>query len=212
MSPDSIAASSKSRDKRAFNAYRHGLAGQVLIIPPSEQAAYRKHCAGILQSLAPQGALETDLAQSVADDRWRLNRAAAIENNIFATGLAEPDKLRTGHPESDTAMATARVFVERSRELDRLTLYESRIQRKIDKNLAHLRQLQQDRRDDFEKLAAQAAILGDSCELPPEAQSPRFVHSPAAIRRLAQHFRRLNSPSAGPKIAFQPPSPRARVS
>ena len=211
MSPETISASSKSRDKRAFNAYRHGLAGQVLVILPAEQAAYEKHCEGILQSLAPQGALETDLAQSIADDRWRLKRAAAMESNIFAIGLTAPDKLHTGHEQSDAALAMARVFLDVSRELERLTLYESRIQRKIDKNLAHIRQMQQDRRDELEKLAAEAAILGDSYDFPAEAQSQRFVHSSSSVRRLGRHFRRLNSVRPGPQMAPRP-VPNARVS
>jgi hypothetical protein len=37
----------KPRDRRAFNAYRHGLTGQVLINTPADQAAYDKHCQGI---------------------------------------------------------------------------------------------------------------------------------------------------------------------
>ena len=52
---------------------------------------------GIHESLAPSAPLETDIAQSIADDRWRLKRAAAIENNIFALGLDEPDQFTAHH-------------------------------------------------------------------------------------------------------------------
>ncbi len=135
------------RDRRAFNAYRHGLSGQVLVIPPSEQAAYERHCRGIHQSIGPSGALETDLAQSIADDRWRLKRAAAIESNIFTLGLSFPDQALTGNEESDIALAQARVWLERGKDLELLALYESRIQRRVEKNLALLRQLQRDRRE-----------------------------------------------------------------
>ncbi len=67
----------KPRDQRAFNAYRHGLTGHVLIPAPDDREAYTAHCRGILESLAPSGAFETDLTQSIADDRWRLKRAKA---------------------------------------------------------------------------------------------------------------------------------------
>ena len=76
------------RDQRALNAYRHGLTGQVLVLPPAEQAAYRKHCDRFHDSLAPRGALETDLVQSIADDRWRLKRAAAMDMNGHSSWLA----------------------------------------------------------------------------------------------------------------------------
>ncbi len=147
---------SQPRDRRAFNAYRHGLSGQVLVIPPTEQAAYERHCRGIHQSLSPRTALETDLAQSIADDRWRLKRAAAIESNIFAIGLNHTGNTFTGHEECDIALAQARIWLERGKDLQLLALYESRIQRRVERNLALLRQLRHDR-----------------CEAPrPSAQKP----------------------------------------
>ncbi len=155
--PEAIAVS-QPRDRRAFNAYRHGLSGQVLVIPPSEQAAYEHHCRGIQQSLSPQGALETDLAQSVADDRWRLKRAAAMESNIFALGLSHPDTAITGNEESDIALAQARVWIERGKDLELLSLYESRIQRRVERNLALLRQMQNDRRENTAKPPASRKI------------------------------------------------------
>src|SRR5579872_2974053 len=122
MAPEQI---EKPRDKRAFNAYRHGLTGHVLIITPAEQAAYQKHCQGFHESFAPKGAVETDLAQSIADDRWRLKRAAAIESNLFAIGLDQPDEVLSGHPEADIALAMARVWLDSGKDLQLLTLYES---------------------------------------------------------------------------------------
>ena len=166
MGPETIEPESKPRDRRAFNAYRHGLTGHVLVIEPNDEQAYKQHCQGIHQSFAPSGAMETDLVQSIADDRWRLKRAAAMESNIFALGLNEPDQVASDHGEVDTALATARIWLEHSKELDRLTLYESRIQRKIEKNMALLRQLQKDRRDALQKLVEEAAILGDTYAFP----------------------------------------------
>ena len=80
--------------------------------------------------------METDLVQSVADDRWRLKRAAAIEANIYTIGLTEPDKLHTGHEQSDAALAMARTFLEHGGDLALLSLYEGRLQRKVERNIA----------------------------------------------------------------------------
>src|ERR1035438_1241296 len=104
MNENLIVSDPKPRDPRALNAYRHGLTGQVLILPPDDQAAYLLHCQGIQESLAPEGAMETGLVQSVADDRWRLTRAAAIENSIFAIGIgaARPPNTPTNTSRSIT--------------------------------------------------------------------------------------------------------------
>ena len=183
--------SSKPRDRRAFNAYRHGLTGQVVVILPFEQAAYEKHCSGIHQSLSPQGAMETDLVQSVADDRWRLQRAAAIEANIYAIGLTGPDKLHTGHEQSDAALAMARTFLEHGGDLALLSLYEGRLQRKVERNIALLRQLQQDRRAALREAVEAAAILAEADEFPESARPPEFVCSTAQFAVLVRHQRRL---------------------
>ena len=192
MSPETITADPKPRDKRAFNAYRHGLAGQVLVITPQEDQAYRRHCEGIHQSFAPVGAMEADLVLQIANDRWRLNRAAAMENNLFAEGLNRPDSVISENVEVDAAFAMTRVWMEKSQELARLTLYESRIQRRIEKNIALLRQMQQDRRAAVQQIVEQAAILGETYDFPAEALPSQFVRSIAELHRLARHHRLLS--------------------
>ena len=198
--------SSKPRDRRAFNAYRHGLTGQVVVILPFEQAAYEKHCDGIHQSLAPLGAMETDLVQSIADDRWRLKRAAAIEANIYTIGLTKPDKLHTGHEQSDAALAMARTFLEHGGDLALLSLYEARLQRKVERNLALLRQLQQDRRAALREAVETAAILPETEEFPESVRPPEFVCSSAQFAVLVRHQRRLLnvSPAARPPQKCSP--------
>jgi hypothetical protein len=42
-----------------------------------------------MKDLAPEGAVETQLAQRIATDSWGLNRASAVEDNFFAVGLFE---------------------------------------------------------------------------------------------------------------------------
>ncbi len=185
-------------DPRAFNAYRHGLTGHVLVVPPAEQAAYDQHCRGIHRALAPQGEMEANLVQAIADDRWRLQRAAAIEANIFALGVNRYGHVATGNEESDTALAMARVWLERGKDLDRLSLYEGRLQRKVEKNLNLLRQLQKDRREAAAKL--------------PEIQQPHapsrdseFVFSRPAAPRPVVHSELICHPAAsGPSSPFSP--------
>ena len=65
----------EGRKRSSLNAYRHGLTGQIIVHTREDQEAFTKHCDGIREALAPVGALEADLAQAIAEDRWRLNRA-----------------------------------------------------------------------------------------------------------------------------------------
>jgi hypothetical protein len=202
MSDTSISTESKPRDPRILNAYRHGLTGQIHIFTPEDRVAYEKHCLGIRESLAPTGALEADLAQSIAEDRWRLKRAAVLKSSIFARGIAEPDDVTTGNSEVDTAFAQARVWLVKSKDLQLLSLYENRIQRRVEKNIQLLRQSQQDRQaalkqaaEEAELLAQLAASKGESFDIerdfPREALPPGLDISLPQIARLAAHNRRL---------------------
>jgi len=190
---EAVTPAPKPRDRRAFNAYRHGLTGQVLVIAPSDEQPYKEHCRAIHQSMAPVGGLETDLVQQIANDRWRLNRAAAIESSVLVRGLNDPDDAISGNEQVDVALAQGRVWGEQKKDLNLLTLYENRIQRRIEKNVALVLQLQQARREALQEIVEQAAILGETYDFPPEALPPNFVYSLPQIHRLAAHHKRLES-------------------
>src|SRR5271154_5320753 len=92
-----------------MNALRHGMTGQVNLMPDEDREAHDKFCAAIVECLTPEGALEVQFAQSAAEDNWRANRGRAIETNMFAVGNIG---LHTdlGHPEIDAAVTAAEVF------------------------------------------------------------------------------------------------------
>jgi hypothetical protein len=129
-----------------LNAYRHGLTSRLCVFTPEERQAYEKHCKVVLEALAPVGDFERDLAQSIADDRWRLKRARVLEANTLAFGQREHAADITGHPEVDAAFAQARTWRKDARNLQLLTVYEQRIQRAAEKNTAQLKTLQAERK------------------------------------------------------------------
>ncbi len=142
-----------------LNAFRHGLTGQLLVLTPGEQQAYDQHSKLTFEALAPVGDFERSLAQSVADDRWRLNRARAIESNLFALGLESPSEDHTRHPQVDEAFAQVRTWIADARNLHLLTIYEQRIQRAVDKNMAELRTIQAARLESAREAMHQAKLL-----------------------------------------------------
>jgi hypothetical protein len=137
----------KNRSK--LNAWRHGLTGQVAVMPWEDQAAFESFCQNIVNSLYPVTPIESQLAQNIAEDHWRLNRSRAIENNILALGHEaerhEAEGPETDNPEINTAFAMAQTFMANPKTFDLVTLYASRINRDIRNNMAQLKQLQTDR-------------------------------------------------------------------
>ncbi len=216
MFAEAIETEPKPRDRRALNAYRHGLTGQVIINTPADQAAYDKHCREIRESLAPAAGMEASLVQSVAENRWRLQRAAAMENSILSMGTQTPPNITSEHEEIDTALAQAVVWLKEGRSLSLLTLYENRIQRRVEKDMLMIRQLQQDRNAALNKAVEEANLLAQLAaskgetynierDFPREALPPQFVFSLPQIARLATHNRRLaggqSPPRRTPKVA-----------
>ncbi len=147
----------KSEDgkrRSSLNARRHNLTGQVTAMTPEDRAAHDAFSAGMIKAMAPEGALELQLAQRIATDSWRLNRASAIEDNIFALGFERHADDTIDHPEIQAAFAAARTFTREAKSIELLTLYEQRLNRSLQKNLAVLQSLQSARKDAARKEAA----------------------------------------------------------
>jgi hypothetical protein len=54
-----------------LNARRHNLTGQVTAMTDADRIIHEAFSASIVESLAPEGAMETQLAQRIATDSWR---------------------------------------------------------------------------------------------------------------------------------------------
>jgi len=200
----------KGKHRTRLNAYRHGLTGQICLLTADEQQAFDQHCTGIRESLEPVGALELDLAQSIAEDRWRLKRARAIETGIFALSqlgqlgaLATSDRDDPAQLPIDEALSQARTWVAQGENFQLLALYEQRIHRAIEKNMAQLRTLRAERQaarkqalEEVQLLAQLAYSKGEkydpAADFPPEILAIGSDFSSAGIRRLIGRNQRLN--------------------
>jgi len=150
----------EGRQRSSMNARRHGITGQVTTMTDEDRAAHDQLTQALMKDLAPEGAMETQLAQRIATDSWRLNHISAIADNLFALGLHENGgRLCPDDDQVDAALTTARVFTLESKQLHLLTLYEQRINRAIQKNLALLQSLQAARKAQRESKMKEAAAL-----------------------------------------------------
>ncbi len=99
------------------NALRHGVLSTLPVVPGLERPEeWQAHYAGILASLAPQGQMETVLAERVALQLWRLHRVARYEalSLVTAQEAVERDvleKLRGG-PAADPPPAVQLEAIE----------------------------------------------------------------------------------------------------
>jgi hypothetical protein len=180
----------------ALNARRHNLTGQVTAMTDADRIMHDAFSASIVENLAPEGAMETQLAQRIATDSWRLNRISAVEDNLFALGHnAKSDDIETENPEIHAALTAAKVYKEESKQLHLLTLYEQRINRNIQKNLALLQSLQSARlarREAEMKQAIKLQQLNEMKGLPYNPTKDGFVFSNAEIHAAIDKDRRLN--------------------
>src|ERR1700678_688555 len=217
----------KGKHRTRLNAYRHGLTGQICLLTADEHQAFDQHCAGIRESLEPVGALELDLAQSIAEDRWRLKRARAIETGIFALGqlgqlgaLAASDRDDPAQLPIDEALSRARTWVDKSENFQLLALYEQRIHRAIEKNMAQLRTLRAERQAARQQALEEAQLLAQLAhskgekydparDFPPEILALGSDFSSAGIRRLVSLNQRLSEPR---RLLVGQPIPAAAAS
>jgi hypothetical protein len=213
----------KGKHRTRLNAYRHGLTGQVCLLTAEEHEAFDQHCTGIRESLDPVGALETELAQSIAEGHWRLKRARAIETGIFAAGVLG----QLGHPFGgmredpaqvpiDEALAKAHTWIAKSENFQLLALYEQRIHRAIEKNMAQLRTLRAERKAVLQQALEEAQLLAQlayskgeqydpAADFPPEILQIGSDFSSAGIRRLITRNQRLNEARRCAKTEWRGP-------
>ena len=79
-------ASPEAKERVRYNALRHGFTGQVLFMTPEEREKFDAFVKGMMTDLAPVGTHETFLANSVAEEAWRLNQIRARCANLTAVG------------------------------------------------------------------------------------------------------------------------------
>jgi hypothetical protein len=185
----------EGKQRSRLNASRHNLTGQVTAMTPEDRVAHDAFSAGLIKSMLPEGELELQLAQRIATDSWRLNRASAIEDNIFALGLfRSSNDLDIEQAELHAAMTAARTFSREAKTIELLTLYEQRLNRSVQKNLTTLQKLQATRKAAQKAAMEEAARLLELSEmkgLPYEPLENGFVFSITQLRAQIDRKRRL---------------------
>jgi hypothetical protein len=120
------------KKQSSLNALRHGLTGQILVMPTEDLQAYQSHLNSFTDEYDPQGATESHLVQALADASWRLNRVAALETNLLSITYT-PAGLVDG-------------LLDQAKALANLSMHSQRLSRQFERTVAQLRDLQKTRR------------------------------------------------------------------
>ena len=173
------------KQRSSLNALRHGLTGQTIVLPTEDQSAYQRHSQSFLDECQPKGAIETQLVQSLLDTSWQLNRAAAVESNLFSLGITEmEDRIRANHPQAEAALAMALAYREHNRAFANISIYRQRLTREFERTLTLLCKIQAERRKNEERQldnAAKILKMHKDQNLPYEPSEDGFVFSNSQI-------------------------------
>ena len=191
--------SPEAKERVKYNALRHGFTGQVLIMTPEEREKFDAFVKGMMTDLAPVGTHESFLANSMAEEAWRLNQIRARCNNLSAVGDFDGagDKYRPmedQNPAIETAVTDSVVARNQSKQLALMSLYGQRTQRAYEKYKKDLKELQANRKANEEAEQEEARLLfqlADTQGLAYDPQKDGFVFSLHLIRAQADRHHRL---------------------
>ena len=157
-----------------YNGTRHGLTGRTVVLPWEDMEEYKRFSKDIVESFSPKTAFERQLAQTIADTQWRLNRARTWEEGMLCMGVhgfahavrpyphndeAESTAGGQEDPRIHTALAESQVFRQDSKSFVNLTLYEQRLHRQQKHALEQLEKLQKQRKAEEEAAMDKARLL-----------------------------------------------------
>ena len=161
-----------------------------------DRAAHDKLFKALIQDLAPEGDMELQLAQRIATDSWRLIGSARSKTTFSpSASIRRRPTLPRERPDRRRPHHRPRLHLE-SKQLQLLTLYEQRINRAIQKNLAQLQSLQATRKAQRETAMKEAAALLKLSEMKGLEYVPAkdgFVFSNTEIHTAIDRQQRLHA-------------------
>jgi hypothetical protein len=192
-------ASPEAKDRVRYNALRHGFTGQVLIMTPEEREKFDAFVQGMMTDFAPVGTHETFLANSVAEEAWRLNQIRARCANLTAVGDFDGvgkkyRPMEDQNPAILTAVVETAVTRDLSKELALMSLYAQRTQRAYEKYKKELKELQESRKAEEAAQREEARLLFQLAEtqgLPYDPAQDGFVFSLQSIKAHTERHHRL---------------------
>jgi transcription termination factor NusB len=184
----------EGKKRSSLNGTRHGLTGQVHVLPEEDLIAFNNFTKGIVESLEAHGANELQLGQSYAGYQWRINRIGAIEETILTLGLMEEnaENLNIEHAEIHNATSYAKTFRSQAATFDRLSLYNQRLENTAAKVLKQLKEMQAERRRREHEEMTEATRLYQFHRMQSQPFDPQANGFAFSMDQIKAHIRRQN--------------------
>jgi hypothetical protein len=125
----------------ARNAVKHGLLGEQTIVEGEDRARFAQHRDAMLRALVPVAEVEITLAERLIGLSWRLQRVQRLQVQAFEALCAGPVE-GPADEGSEEELALGRIVVKdftEARVLDKLLMYERRIEHSLCRILGELR-------------------------------------------------------------------------
>jgi hypothetical protein len=152
--------SETGKSKSSLNAVKTGLTGRTVLLPGEDAEAYQKHVASFFDRWKPAAEDERNLVQSLADTEWRLLRIPALEMGIYAIGRLEFAAEFTNEDEAVRKhLIEAKIFITYRKDLNNLSIQESRLRRQRERDTETLKTLRYQRAQGAKARLGKAARL-----------------------------------------------------
>jgi hypothetical protein len=166
---------------------------------PEEHEQFAAFVKGMMTDLAPVGTHETFLANSMAEEAWRLNQIRARCTNLSAIGDFDDAGNKYGpaegqDPRIEVAVTDTAAARDLAKEFALMSLYGQRTQRAFEKYKKDLNELQAKRKAAEAEQLEEARLLfqlADSQGLAYDPKEDGFVFSLQQIRTHAERHHRL---------------------
>src|SRR5258708_1263308 len=142
----------EGRANSSRNSLRHGLTAKAVVLPGESQEEFQALLDAHVDQFQPATGVESALVQTMAVARWRLNRIAGIETNLFSNHMVRmhdyiPSKLtRQKDMEPDDELAWSFKTLSDGNSLALILRYEATLTRTYDRAFKQLDQLQRARK------------------------------------------------------------------
>ncbi len=174
----------------ARNAVRHELLGEHIIVAGEDRTRFARHREAMRRALVPVGEVEVTLAERLIGLSWRLQRVQRLQVQAFEALCAGPVE-GPADEGSDEELALGRIVVRDfagARVLDRLLMYERRLEHSLCRILGELRKERL-----FHNLEARTMDEGQPQVLL-ERLMGKLRDSPSAVLRVERQSARYEEP------------------
>src|SRR5271169_3619895 len=136
----------EGKAKSSMNALKTGLTGHTVLLPGDDAELYEAKLLQCVEAFNPVGEKETALVQALADTEWRIARIPGLEYGIYALARIEfADKFDDQPAELRPGLIQSFTYLAYHKQLNNLSIQESRLNRQLDKITSELAARQRQR-------------------------------------------------------------------